>query len=72
MRYKPERALKHLFKVISKMEISVTTQAHEGIETRDHHLLRAFCYVTTQAHKGIEIYPRRCRVLDTCSNNSSP
>ena len=34
--------------------LAVTTQAHEGIETRYHISSAIFQYVTTQAHEGIE------------------
>ena len=42
--------------------LAVTTQAHEGIETRHYLLWCWLCAVTTQAHEGIET-----ACLQTCT-----
>ena len=34
--------------------LAVTTQAHEGIETKNQNYLIQLAVVTTQAHEGIE------------------
>ena len=48
------RALKRELMSLKKNSVTVTTQAHEGIETPFFvQLFRCF-FVTTQAHEGIE------------------
>ena len=49
------RALKLCTTVQGHTVVVVTTQAHEGIETRNLSTIMETFSVTTQAHEGIEI-----------------
>ena len=51
---------------------SVTTQAHEGIETRRSQSGVFPCRVTTQAHEGIETLLPLLHSKFLLGNNSSP
>ena len=50
----------------------VTTQAHEGIETKNYMTIEYWIKVTTQAHEGIETLLTMATKRTIASNNSSP
>ena len=50
------RALKQAHLLLLPVALHVTTQAHEGIETRSTVAIFVQFVVTTQAHEGIETF----------------